>query len=101
MRFTRNVRIPQALICLLATVGVMGFVMAACSTHVERPPEEPEAPETNHTDEEVDGFNQDELGALDELLDGGVSAPSEAGSEPPPPPASSGKRPGEELRPAP
>jgi hypothetical protein len=89
------------LIGLFATLGLMTLVMAACSTHVEQPPEEPESPATPRSDEETDGFNRDELGALDELLDGGVSAPSEAGSEPPAPPASSAKRPGEQLRPAP
>jgi hypothetical protein len=89
------------LICLFASLGLMGLFMAACSTHVEQPPEEPEAPETHHTDEEMYGFNQDELGALDELLDGGVSAPSDAASEPSAPPASSAKRPGEQLRPSP
>ncbi len=97
----QRTRVPSALIYLLATLGVMTHVMAACSTHVEQPPEEPETPATPRAGEESDGFNQDELGQLDELLDGGVSAPSEAGSEPPPPPASSAKRPGDDLRPAP
>ncbi len=97
----QRTRVPSALITLFATLGVMGLFMAACSTHVEQPPEEPETPATPRSGEESDGFNQDELGALDELLDGGVSAPSDAASEPPPPPASSAKRPGEQLRPSP
>jgi hypothetical protein len=93
--------VPRALICLLAGLGVMGLFMAACSTHVEQPPEEPEAPAAQRSGEPSDGFNQEELGQLDELLDGGVSAPSDAGSEPPAPPASSSRRPGEDLRPTP
>jgi hypothetical protein len=80
----QRTRVPRALICLFAALGVMGRFMAACSTHVEQPPEEPEAPATPRSSVESDGFNQEELGQLDELLDGGVSAPSETGSAPPP-----------------
>ncbi len=80
----QRTRVPRALVGVFASLGILGFVMAACSTHVEQPPEEPETPATPRSEEETDGFNQEELGQLDALLDGGVSAPGDAESEPAP-----------------
>lgn len=56
--------------CVLASVLFVGFL--ACSTHIEQPAEEPEQP-TPTREGPSDGFNQDELGQIDELLDAGVS----------------------------